>query len=68
MGANKMSSIFFWKTGRWFLHFAAVSRLVSDHDLLKESRWHAVDCIVCFILKTFIITVGTLPCFISMIY
>jgi len=47
---------------------AAVSRLVSDEDLLKGSRWHAVDCIEIFILKTFIIPVGTLPCFISMIY
>ena len=32
---------------------AAVSRLVSDQDLLKGLVWHAVDCIVRFILKTF---------------
>lgn len=67
-GANKMSSIFFWKRGRWFLHVAAVSRLVSDQDLLKGGGWSALGCIVHFILKTFSILIATLACFISMIY
>lgn len=47
---------------------AAVSRLVSDQDLLKGSRWHAVDCIVRFVLTIFTIPVGTLQCYFSMIY
>jgi hypothetical protein len=67
-GANEISVVFFWKRGRWSLHVAVVSQLVSGRVLLKGSGGHAADCIVYFILKTLCVSAGILPCTSSVIY
>jgi hypothetical protein len=37
-GANEISSVFFWKRGRWSSRVAVVDQLVSSQGLLKGSR------------------------------